>query len=227
MGRGSEEQARVRGARGRWPARARPEHAVVGAVTSLRADLAESRPVCIGQGAPRPARKAVARPETWHGSSTIWQKHLERGLVRRHPGQVTVSDHDWGYFKRDGGRLRVYKHTGLYVPGRVDLIPVRIEFHERPTYATYGLGPQDYPRVFADPGAASKHRMPNDDALCLYHPDDPTERRWTAPDGMVSLLNIVVNHLFCELRWRNTGGADGGVWPLDEAPHGYVTKDAS
>ena len=69
--------------------------------------------------------------------------------------------------------------------------------------------------------------MPDDDALCLYHPDDPPERRWTAADGLVSLFNIVVNHLFCELRWRNSGGPDGGVWPLDEAPHGFVAKEAS
>ena len=148
-------------------------------------------------------------------------------MLRQHPGQVTVSDHDRAYFEPGGTRRRIYKHEGLYVPGRVDVLPVRIEFHERPPYSTFGLAPQDYPRVFADPGAASKHRMPDDDALCLYHPDDPPERRWTAADGLVSLFNIIVNHLFCELRWRNTGGAHGGVWPLDEAAHGLVPKEAS
>ena len=140
---------------------------------------------------------------------------------------MTASNHDRGCFELDGARLRIYKHKGLYVPGRVELVPVRIEFHERPSYQTYGLAPQDYPRVFADPGAVSKHRMPDDDALCLYYPNDPAERRWTAPDGLVALLNIISNHLFCELRWRNTGGPDGGVWLLDEAPHGFVDKEAS
>lgn len=75
--------------------------------------------------------------------------------------------------------------------------------------------------MIADPGALSKHRMP-DDALRLYFPADRPERRWRAPDGLVALLNIVQNHLFCKLRWRNTGG----IWPLDEAEHGFLQKAA-
>jgi hypothetical protein len=199
----------------------------VGTVTTRPANLAAAKPVCIGQLPVRRTAGAADQPGTWYGASARWQERLERGLIRRHPGKVSASNNNRGCFEPDGSRLRVYKHTGLYVPGREDLVPVRIEFHERPSYQTYGLAPQDYPRVFADPGAASKHRMPGDGALCLYYPDDPPERRWTAPDGLVALLNIVSNHLFCELRWRNTGGADGGVWPLDEAPHGFVTKEAS
>lgn len=199
----------------------------MGAVTSLPAGLAAAKPVCVGQRPARPDPRPVARSGTWYGSTASWQEHLERGLIRRHPGQVTASNHDRGCFDPDGTRLRVYMHSGLYVPGRVDLVPVRIEFHERPSYQTYGLAPQDYPRVFAEPGALSKHRMPDDDALCLYYPNDPPERRWTAPNGLVALLNIVSNHLFCELRWRNTGGPDRGIWMLDEAPHGFVNKEAS
>ena len=196
-------------------------------MTSQPAALAETKPICAGL-LPMPSpRRVTDRPATWYGFGASWQEHIERGLIRRHPGQVSATNVDRGVFLRGGTRLRVYDHTGLYVPGRNDLIPVRVEFHERPTYPTWGLAPKHYPRVFADPGAASAHRMPADDALCLYHPDDPAERRWTATDGLVSLFNIVVNHLFCELRWRNTGGSDGGVWPLDEAPHGFVAKEAS
>ena len=151
---------------------------------------------------------------------------MEKGLTRRHPGQVSAANHDLAPFHNDGMRMLVYNHTGLYVPGFSELVSVRIEFHEKPPYEIYGLPPQDYPRVFADPGALSKHRM-DDDALCLYYPVDSPERRWTAADGIVALLNIVRNHLFCELRWRNTGGFDGGSWPLDEAAHGFPTSQAS
>lgn len=178
---------------------------------------------CSGRRPTRSQRPA-GRLATWYGLSVEWQEQVERGLVRRHPGDVTIANHDLAYFRPDASRRRVYRHAGLYVPGRAESIPTRVEFYERPPYPTYGLRAQDYPRVFADPGALSPHRMP-DDTLCLYEPEDPAERRWTASDGLVALLNIVQNHLFCELRWRNTGGYSGGVWPLDEAPHGLGGKE--
>lgn len=183
-------------------------------------------PPCSGGRPARSPRRPVGRPAGWYGSLAEWQERVERGLARRHPGRLTIADHDLSCFHPNASRRRVYKHTGLYVPGRAEPVPTRVEFYESPPYDTYGLSPQDYPRVFADPGALSPHRMP-DDALCLYEPEDPAERRWTAPDGLVALLNIVQNHLFCELRWRHTGGFSGGVWPLDEAPHGLRGKDGS
>jgi hypothetical protein len=47
---------------------------------------------------------------------------------------------------------------------------VTIDFYATPPYACWGLPPEEYPRVFADPGASSPHRMPDDDALCLWFP---------------------------------------------------------
>lgn len=125
-------------------------------------------------------------------------------------------------------RVLVYTHEGLAVPGRRDRIPVRIEFHENPNYPTYGHAPAEYPRVVADPGAESKHRM-SDDSLCLWFPGDPAERCWHHADGLVMLLNTIRNHLFFEEHWRATGGdgssgSDEGVWLGDEAPHGFTAE---
>jgi hypothetical protein len=119
--------------------------------------------------------------------------------------------------------MLVYRHAGLEVRGRVERIPVRVVFHERPPYPCYGLPWHDYPRVFADPRQLSKHRMP-DDSLCLYYPWDPPERRWTADNGLVQLFEIVANHLFYEQWWRHTGGHNGGEWLGDEAEHGFPNE---
>ena len=70
--------------------------------------------------------------------------------------------------------------------------------------------------VFADPGARSPHRMP-DDSLCLYYPGDPREQRCVSEDGLDELLNITARHLFAEDFWRT----NDENWPLEEAPHGY------
>jgi hypothetical protein len=103
------------------------------------------------------------------------------------------------------------------VIGRDAPSSVRVEFHRRPYYKTYGLEPSDYPRVFADRGARSPHRMPSDDSLCLYYPGDPRDQRWTAEQGLDELVNLTARHLFAEDYWRERGN----VWPFDEAPHGY------
>jgi len=113
----------------------------------------------------------------------------------------------------------VYRHRGLPVPGRVDLVPVTVEFHEHPPYHCYGQLWRDYPRVVADPRAESLHRMP-DDSLCLYFPWDPPERRWRYENGLEQLFDIVADHLHKELWWRHTGGRNGGEWPGEDAPHG-------
>lgn len=100
-------------------------------------------------------------------------------------------------------------------------MPVAISFYAQPFYDTYGLAPEDYPRVFADPGLASPHRMP-DDSLCLFFPGDPLERRWTAKNGLLALINLAGDHLFFETYWRHTGGHRNGTWLSPEAPHGYA-----
>lgn len=135
-----------------------------------------------------------------------WYGPLEREARRVHGMRLTS--------QLRKGRQLVYEHSGLEVPGRAD-VPARVVFYADPPYATYGLPPQDYPRVFADPGARSKHRMPSDDALCLYAPFVPPAERWTSSQGLLVLLNLVVDHLFSEMTWRETG-----LWPLPESPHG-------
>jgi len=104
----------------------------------------------------------------------------------------------------------------LPVIGRDKPVPVRVELHRDPGYETFGLDPVDYPRVFADEGARSPHRM-QDDSLCLYYPGDPVSRRWTADQGLDELLNLTARHLLAEDYWRE----NDEVWPFDEAAHGY------
>ncbi|KAA6224419.1 hypothetical protein CP973_14360 [Streptomyces albofaciens JCM 4342] len=104
--------------------------------------------------------------------------------------------------------------------GEPDPIDIRIRFYEQPPYSTYGQRPQDFPRVHAKPGAPSKHRYSSDDALCLWHPLDPDERRWTSSKGLLDLIEVVRTHLFLEHYWRLTGGEPNGRWLVEDAPHG-------
>jgi hypothetical protein len=65
----------------------------------------------------------------------------------------------------------------------------------------------------------SLHRF-GDNALCLWQPRDPPERRWTSKLGLLTLIELIRRHLFLELHWRKTGGQRCGVWLLEDAPHG-------
>lgn len=147
----------------------------------------------------------------WYGADPVWTLPFQRD-ARRHYGDEIKVD-----LRRD---QLIYRHRGLDVPGRDRAVPVTILFEARPLYDTYGLAAQDYPRVFADAGLESPHRMP-DDSLCLFYPGDPPDRRWTAEDGLLALLNLTGDHLFFETYWRHTGGRRGGKWLAPEAPHGY------
>lgn len=179
-----------------------------------------------------PRRSHVRRrggTNPWYGTDLGFQHALLHGpggpnAHPEHYGQVSaaLADPTARYSHR---RILVIEHVGIDIPGRREPAPVRIEFHERPDYDTYGLPAIDYPRVFADPGAISKHRLPAD-ALCLWFPRDPEDRRWNHGDGVVALLNLARNHLFFEDHWRTTGGFGGpglpeGEWLGDEAPHGF------
>ena len=84
-----------------------------------------------------------------------------------------------------------------------------VEFHEKPTYDTFGSRPYDFPRVFADPGAESKHRHEASTRCACGSPATPTDRRWHHTDGLVALFNLTRNHLFFEAHWRATGGQGG------------------
>lgn len=144
----------------------------------------------------------------WYGNDAWWLLPFEKGASRIHGDSLSVAVAP-GY--------RAYIHAGLDVPGAAPT-PVRIEFFSHPPYACHGLPAADYPRVFAGPADGSPHRQP-DGSLCLYAPFDPTERRWTSANGLVQLLNLVRDHLFCELYWRAKG-----IWPGDAAPHGMPAR---
>jgi hypothetical protein len=72
-------------------------------------------------------------------------------------------------------------------------------------------------RVYADGTTFSPHRHPgrNRTELCIWHPYDPPDRRWTADEGVAVLLGMAAVHLFKEAWWRDTR-----EWLGEEAPHG-------
>lgn len=147
----------------------------------------------------------------WYAADDAWRLPLEREARRRYGATLR---RDWG------DRALIYRLDGLLVPGR-EPIDVRIAFFADPYYDTYGLPARDYPRVFADPGVESPHRMPGDGALCLYFPRSSPERRWRSQDGLLMLLDLTRDHLFFESHWRDTGAHAKGEWLGGEAPHGF------
>lgn len=76
----------------------------------------------------------------------------------------------------------------------------------------------DSPIIIADGPTCSPHRYPDFDRkrLCVWHPDDPADFRWTQQDRLVSLLALIKFHLFREAWWRNTGC---GEWLGPQAGH--------
>jgi hypothetical protein len=59
-------------------------------------------------------------------------------------------------------------------------------------------------RVFADGPEESRHRY-DDGTICMGHPDDPADLRWTPEDGLADLIEMTRPHLFREAYWRETG----------------------
>lgn len=160
------------------------------------------------------ARLCGDQPYTrWYGVEPHWQVWVEAAARREHGAAL------W----REVALHRVTYRLPVEVRGRRWPVNVGIEFHPRPPYATYGLPPEEYPRVFADPGADSPHRMP-DDALCLYFPHSSTAARWTPAKGLLALFDVTRDHLFFEGYWRSTGGHRSGVWLGDEQPHGFPER---
>lgn len=117
-----------------------------------------------------------------------------------------------------------YEIPDLEVVGREVPTQVTVRFLRHGGRETYGLHPEDFPKVYAAP-ARSPHRY-SDDALCLFYPLDPPWRRWRSTDGLDVLLTLVANHLFAEDYWLATGGTRDGQWVLDEAPHGIPARSS-
>lgn len=118
------------------------------------------------------------------------------------------------------GHLK-YELIGLEVIGDPEPVDVTIQFSEVACYETFGLPPEDFPLVYAKPGASSPHRHPGG-ALCLWHPHDPRTKRWTHDKGLLDLIEITRRHLFMENHYRETN-----EWLLDDAPHGLTGKEKS
>lgn len=77
-----------------------------------------------------------------------------------------------------------------------------------------------WPKVYAD-GPAGPASSPHRHAdrrfhrLCIWHHDDPAERRWVAEDGLLALFAMASEHLFKEAFWR-----EHRQWLGAEYPHG-------
>lgn len=151
----------------------------------------------------------------WYGQDPAWRIPMEAAARRRY-GHGLRADLRRGSLTYDLDRLTVAGRSPVAV--RVVFDAVDREHH-------FGLPARDYPTVHADPGAESKHRN-SDDSLCLYYPLDPPERRWHSELGLAILFDLVADHLFAELYWRQTGGHRGGEWVISEAPHGLQQEPA-
>ncbi len=147
----------------------------------------------------------------WYGVDPCWfvpfERDAKRAMRRQVSTDVTVLD-----------QLAYTIHDVEVVGDDVDH-EVTIRFHRVPPYATYGLAPEDCPRVTSVPNLESPHRF-GDDAFCLWQPQDPPEQRWAARLGLLTLIEVIRRHLFLELHWRKTGGRRRGIWLLEDAPHG-------
>jgi len=157
---------------------------------------------------------------TWYGQDPQWWVPFEAEARVRCGPDLKVTLH----------ANKVVYRVCVDVLGRPGKTPVTLTFYGVPPYYCYGLPPRDYPLVHADLGAESPHRLPGD-ALCLYKPVDPPERRWRAEHGLLALINLTRRHLFLEDGWRltggyGTGGRRKGVWAGDES-HGFTEEDAA
>lgn len=65
-------------------------------------------------------------------------------------------------------------------------------------------------RVMAH-GLSDLRHVNSDGSLCLWFPGDDSSRRWTHDKGLVSLLDLIVLHLYKEARFKETG-----TWLGDE-----------
>ncbi|MDP9335750.1 MAG: hypothetical protein M3Q30_20925 [Actinomycetota bacterium] len=136
----------------------------------------------------------------WHNS--VLQRAFERQARVVHPDLVSTFD---------STRYRLC--LAVPVPG-YEARAVEIMFS----------GNSKAPRVYADGPTASPHRYA-DEALCMWHPRDPIEQRWVRKDGLRALIALIVEHLFREAWWRDTGGRDGGEWLGPEAPHAPTSPE--
>jgi hypothetical protein len=104
---------------------------------------------------------------------------------------------------------------GEYADTYTTLVPVRGYPSRRVTIEIDRRAPE-HARVFADGSTISPHRHAGRGGteLCIWHPNDPEDRRWTPEEGLAVLFGMAAVHLFKEAWWRDTR-----EWLGDEAPH--------
>ncbi len=98
------------------------------------------------------------------------------------------------------------------------LANIEVPFYESRSveifFSSHGSG--DNPTILSDGPTDSTHRFADFERrhLCVWHPDDPPDRRWMRADGLLALLGQIKLHLFREAWYRETG-----EWPGPQAPH--------
>lgn len=130
------------------------------------------------------------------------------------------------WFDRPADRLRLVAELQT-VATKVTVVrptgPRRGGFAIRVSLTPLGLGSQrvtiefnanspEVPHVFVL-GPGSPHRY-DDGSLCIWHPHDRPEQRWTWHNGGVALAGHICAHLIREAWWRQTD-----EWVGEEAPH--------
>lgn len=159
-----------------------------------------------------PNRDTRTAADDWYAAAAAWWVPLERD-ARRALGPRLRSQLHFQHL--------VYEARAVHIAGDSQEHDIEIHFYANPPYETWGLPAEEYPRVFGDPGQLSPHRMPDDGALCLWHPHDTDDRRWLPSDGLLALIEHACRHLFAESWWRTTD-----AWLLQQAPHGLNRKSA-
>jgi len=177
----------------------------------------------------------------WYGADVAWFVPFERDAFRlfgrrlrveyawevlRHanPCAVALSCGSWigvgfGPPRVEAVPRRRYHLDGVDVVGRVERVPVVIEFRPQRYFPGGGVRDgRDFPVVFAGEMQDSPHRY-EDGALCLYYPDDPAEQRWTADKNLAELIVLVQDHLFLEDTYAETG-----EWLAPQAEHGFTEE---
>lgn len=110
--------------------------------------------------------------------------------------------------QNSGGPVHVYE-LDVDLPG-YDARHITVEFPRAWSYL---------PQIFADGPAdesASPHRYRSRGRtrLCIWHPGDPTSRKWASSDGLLALFGLATVHLLKEAWWR-----EHEEWIGEEAPH--------
>ena len=146
------------------------------------------------------------RSPTWEQNYAL-RLRFERGAKMAYPNMRCTSV---------GHRASARVRYTVMVPV-TEYEPRLIEIHFRRTTAqpaltaVYADGPPDSPHRYAPHPKDHGQRS----SLCIWFPDDAPDQRWTASDGLLSLIEMTRVHLFKEAHWRETG-----EWLGAEVAHG-------